>query len=105
MEGCLVATVRSLRQLGAERVLQVLQAESSRMEITKSILNILFNICFTKAVVLTQKQKKLFKAYDQQCIQLLSNEYNLAEKKQMLIRAPDLIQLIAQTCPPPSPDE
>ena len=100
MEGVDVAAVRALAQLSAEQVVAELRSESSRLELTKSLLNLLFNICFTRAIVLSRRQKTAFKTYDKLAVQLLErNKDSVQEKRCMLMRNPELVRLIAQTCP------
>lgn len=94
MEGCLVSRVRSLRNLPADQIVNELDDA-----LIKSLLNILFNICFTRAIVLTRTQRIAFKAYDRLCIDLLDVEKDLEESKKLLARNPELVRLIAETCP------
>ena len=100
MEGLLVTEVRTLRQLSSEKIVEALNDESSSLELTKSLLNLLFNACFTRAIVLSRRLKTAFKTYDRLVIQVLDNSRNLQEKKHMLMRNPELVRLIAETCPP-----
>ena len=106
MDGVLVDTVRRLRLLNHEEIAEVLANESSNLEITKSLLNILFNICFTRAVPLTRRQRALFKDYDKLAVELLTGARKqsaaLRDKKRLLQRNPALVKLIAETCPLPA---
>lgn len=96
MEGCLVSLVRSLKH--ADPVI-ALQNESDRLELSKSLINILFNVCFTRAIDLSQKLKKRFRQFDRLCLQLLDVSKDLSEKKRLLEENPELVLLIAEACP------
>ena len=98
-----MSTVRMLKRMDLDDVTKTLRNESRRMEVTKSLLNILFNICFTKAVPLTQRQKNAFKVHHKLVVEILTDARdpaNLVEKKRLLEQNPELVQLIAATCPP-----
>lgn len=106
MEGVLVTTVKLLRRLDDQQLVQVIKSESNRMELTKSLLNLLFNICFTKAIPLSRRLQNKFKVYDKLVIQLLTGARsqtnrtpNLKDKQRLLRQNPDLVRLIAEACP------
>ena len=106
MEGVLVETVRLLKTLDPSKAIQVLRNEGKHMEVTKTLLNILFNICFTKAIVLSQRLRKAFRVFDRLVIDLLTGARRavnktegLREKRKVLLRNPELVTLIAKACP------
>lgn len=92
-----MSLVRSLTHI--DHVVTALCSESESLELSKSLINILFNICFTKAIVLSQRLKKRFRAFDRQCLELLDTSKDLGEKKRILVRNPELVLLIVQACP------
>ena len=109
--GVLVDVLRHLRQLSDRGVLEALSRETSRLKITRSLLNILFNICFTRCIHLSPRQMRQFRAFDPVILELMSRERssqsgrflapNVAAKRRLLLRHPGLIRLILQACPTP----
>jgi hypothetical protein len=106
MEGCLVQTVRQLKRLEAGQIGQVLRSESKSQEVTKSLLNLLFNICLTKAVPLSHRLKAEFSKHSRLVIQLLkganpraNHTADIQTKKRLLLRNPELVRLISEACP------
>lgn len=104
MLGCLTKTVQELRRLPPSGIVSVLRSESSRLEVTKSLLNILFNICLSKSIRLSERLKRAFAAEEPLILRLLegvksSGTQGLGRKKQLLLRRPELVRLIASACP------
>lgn len=111
MEGCLAETVRALRGLSGAEIGEVLRRESAELEVTKSLLSVLFNVCLTKAVPLSHRLKREFSAHSALVVELLSGADSrvnktagLQAKRRLLIRNPQLVRLVAEACPRrPSP--
>lgn len=106
MDGVLIESIRMLRRLDDDQLAQVLYNESRRLEITKSLLNLLFNICLTRAVPLSHRLKVKFRRYDKIALELLTGASrqinrtrNLTGKRRILLRNPDLVRLLAEACP------
>ena len=106
MEGCLSTTLRSLRRLDAEAVQEVLRNESSRLEVTKSLLGLLFNICLDKSVPLSDRLKSQFKRYTPLVLHLLkgvsrglNRTRGLTAKKRLLVQNPGFVKLLTEACP------
>lgn len=106
MEGCLVGAVRSLRHLPLSEVSAVLRYESIKLEVTKSLLSILYNICLVKSIVLSRRLKDEFRKHTTVVHQLLegasrgiNRTSGLAGKKKILIKTPELVKLLAEACP------
>ena len=106
MEGCLTKTLRSLRRLDEEAVQEVLRNESSRLEVTKSLLGLLFNICLDKSIPLSHRLKARFKTFTPLVLQLISGANRgpnktkgLLEKKRLLIQNPGFVKLLTEACP------
>lgn len=107
MEGCLVGAARSLRYLATDQVAQVLRHETPRLEITKSLLTILYNVCLIKSVPLSIRLKEEFRKHTSIVVRLLkgankalNKTTDLAGKKKILIKNPQLVKLLAEVCPP-----
>ena len=106
MEGCWLPAVRRLQNSDESEVCEVLKAESKRLEVTKSLLSILYNICLAKSIPLSRKLKEEFREHSQTVLRLLSGSSsqvnqtsNLLTKKRILSRSPALALLIAKACP------
>lgn len=111
MDTLLVETVRMLRRLDDKEVGDVLRNESKRLEITKSLLNLLFNVCLTRAIPLSQRLKVKFRQYDKLALELLSGANrrsnqtrDLRGKRRLLLRNLGFVRLLAETCPSRFPD-
>lgn len=106
MEGCLVGAVRSLKHLPVSEVSVVLRHESPKLEVTKSLLSILYNICLVKSIVLSRRLKDEFRKHTAVVYQLLeganrgiNRTSGLVGKKRILIKNPELVKLLAEVCP------
>ena len=107
MEGCWLPVIRQLQNADDTEIRKVLKQETSRLEVTKSLLSILYNICLAKSVPLNRKQKEAFREHNQSVLRLLSGASHqvnktadLTAKKRVLARNPALVRIIAKACPP-----
>ena len=98
MEFVLVKTLRALAHFDDEAVQEALKRESQRLELTKSLLNLLHNICSTRVIKLSKTSKSQFAAYTGVVRQILSTE-SLKTKKRLLLGHPKLVKLVASQCP------
>ena len=96
MEGCLAETVRGLKE--ASHITETLRKETERLEVTKSLLNLLYNICINKSISLSNKYKTEFGKHTRLVLKLLS-EASIESKKKLLLRNPDFVRLLAEVCP------
>lgn len=106
MDGCLVIAARSLRRLSSPQIIAVLRHESQKLEVTKSLLAILYNICLDKSIPLSHRLKNEFRKHTEIVVKLLrgasrslNRTSDLAAKKRILIKHPDLVKLLAEACP------
>lgn len=106
MAGCLLSAVRDLSGLSDSQVSQVLNSESSQLEITKSLLSVLYNICLDRNIPLSPTLKSEFKRYNTEVVKLLqgaSSKLNqtrdVVAKKKLLTKRPGLVRLISKACP------
>lgn len=100
MEGVLGDKVRELKHLSSEGIVEALKNDSPALKLTKSLLNILFNICFTKAVPLSLTQGSAFKAFDKVVLRLLSRTETTKARPLLLAQNPQLVRLISEACLP-----
>ena len=106
MEGCLVQVVRTLRHFSDSEITQTLQEESPRLEVTKSLLSLLYNICLVKSVAIAERHKADFRSYDSLVLHLLEGSSlqvnqttRLQDKKRILQDNPDFVRLLSESCP------
>ena len=106
MTVCLNKTLRSFRGLTTLEATQILKHESKRLEITKSLLNVLYNICLDSSIPLSRRLKVEFSKHEVAIQKLLegaskrtNHTRNLQIKRKILLKNPVLIKLIAETCP------
>ena len=102
----LLRTVRSLRHLSSPQIVQVLLNESGKLEVTKSLLSLLYNICIDKSVVLSARLKRRFPGYDSLVRKLLKGVHvktnrteQVSEKRALLLRNPEFVRLLSLACP------
>lgn len=107
--GVLVDTIRQLSRLPQREVQNILLAEPPQYKVTRSLLNILFNVCFTRSVHLNQQQLRQFRPFEALVRTLLSRprststgrylEPDIGAKHRVFLRNPALVQLLARVCP------
>ena len=110
--GILAETVRQLKHLPRQEVRNVLENETSRFEITRSLLNLLFNVCFTRSIHLNQQQLRQFRTFEPVVTELLDRprstttgryqEPDLRQKQRLFLRHLRLVQLLSRVCPTPA---
>lgn len=105
MEGCLVSTLSHLRSLSHLQIQQSLRRESSRLELTKSLLSVLFNLCLIHSFHIPKRLKKDFAKHTKVVLKLLAgakkrpnSTLDLASKKRLLHKTPELAALISEAC-------
>ena len=98
MEGCDVKVIEQIPRLPRSRVRQLLKEESSDLEITKSLLNLLFNIVSVASVPVSRTQKAYFDQHADLVLALLGRR-SLKWKKAQLEREIGLVLNIAASCP------
>ena len=105
--GILLKTIKSLHRLETDQqIVEALRNESNRLEITKSLLNLLYNICIEKSVAISRRLKPQFKLYEPLVLRLLQGvshnldrTTNVSAKKQLLVANPAFVRLLSQACP------
>lgn len=99
-DSCLSKDIASFNLLNPQRVYFVLQSESRHLELTKSILNIIYNIVKVESLEATSGQKKTFEEKEDLVWNLLSPALSLSTKKRLLEENIDLVLAAAESCQP-----
>lgn len=101
-----ISTVRSLHRLSLQQIVQILQNESESLEVTKSLLSLLYNICLDKSVPLSAQLKSNFKLYNSLVLKLLrgnspsvNRTKDVSEKRRLLLKNPEFVRLLSKACP------
>lgn len=99
MEGCCLSIVKRIRSISRREISELLRGESEKHEVSKTILNILWNIVYSKALVLSDKNKANFQRHSALLRELSSKKTAFASKRHLLIKNPAAVKVIAQACP------
>jgi hypothetical protein len=86
--------------LSNQEIRRLLASESRHYEITKSLVNLLYNIVTVGSVPTTRLQKEYFEKYTRPVLDILSTKKPLYAKKRVFERNIDLVIRIAEACPP-----
>ena len=98
MDGC-DAVISSFPSLSKRQIRRILQGESRRFEVTKSLLNLLYNIVTVGSVAVSDGQRAYFDKNTELVWLLLSSSISLARKKASLEENISLVVNIAASCP------
>lgn len=98
MEGCAVGRVSEISQAPRRKVRRIIESESDLLEVTKSLLNILYNIIIVGSIPCTTTQRSFFDKNADLVLQLLSRARPLHWKKQALQENISLVINIAASC-------
>lgn len=101
MEFVLWKVLAQISDSDDQSIKKLIVSESSRLEITKSLLNVLHNIVRTRTIHLSNRQKNSFTNFTDQVHQILGKK-SLGSKRRILLANPGLAKLIAKSCPRPS---
>ena len=99
MDGCATDIIAKISQTPRAEVSLILKGESSNLEVTKSLLNLLYNAVIVGSLPVSQTQKAFFDSKADLVRLLLSNSKSPAWKKGLLLGQPALIINIAALCP------
>jgi hypothetical protein len=98
--GCLSSVVRKLTGVQQEDLEDLLLCKQSRhFELTKSLLNILFNLVKTQSIRPSKTTKQTIDRNEELVWQLLSPAASLDEKTRRLADCLDLVYALARSCP------
>jgi hypothetical protein len=98
MDGCDAKVIAQIPRLPRGQVRQLLKRESSDLEVTKSLLNLLFNIVTVGSLPVTGTQKAFFDEHAGLVLELLGRR-SLKWKKEQLEKEIGLVINIAASCP------
>ena len=106
MANILQETVKSLGRLTLDQIKQVIRHESKNLEITKSLLTILYNICLDKSIKLGPILKNKFREQELLVLKLLEGvsrsidkTVSISKKRKLLISNPEFVKLLSEACP------
>lgn len=98
MEGCVVERVAEISKVPRRQIKRIINSESDQLEVTKSLLNILYNIVIVGSIPPTTTQRAFFDNHSDLVFQLVSNSKALHWKKQALLENIPLVINIAASC-------
>ena len=99
MDGCATDTISKIAQNPRKSVPLILKGESAGLEVTKSLLNLLYNAVIVGSLSVSLTQKAFFDENAASVRSLLSTGKSLAWKKELLTGHPALVINIAALCP------
>lgn len=99
MEGCDVAVVSQILRVARPQVKKILKGESDKYEITKSLLNLLYNIVVVGSLPVSKTQRAYFDSNAELILQLLSSAKTVTWKKGVFENNTALVLNIAASCP------
>ena len=99
MEGCAVEVIRQIPKLSNYRVRSILQRETRQYKVTKSLLNLLYNIVIVGSVPTSVVQKVYFDQHSKLVWQLLSSSNTLRWKNEQFKKNIQFTKKVASTCP------
>ena len=99
MEAFDLKLVAKIPHLSRANILRLFRAESERLELTTSLLNLLHNIVRVGSVPVTATQKSYFNAHSKLVLKLLNRKVPIDWKKKELEKNISLVINIAASCP------
>lgn len=99
MDGCDIEIISQLSRTSRYQVSKIINSESIELEITKSLLNLLYNIVHIGSVPVSPTQKAYFDKHSQLVFDLLKKSKSLKWKKAQLENNVSLVINIAASCP------
>jgi hypothetical protein len=99
MEGVDLKAILAIKKTNKDGWKKIINGETKSLQVTKSLLNILYNIIRVGSVPYTDSQKEFFDNRSTTVYRLLSKSTPLATKKRILTRSPDIIANIVASCP------
>ena len=98
MEGCVVGRLSEIAQGTRRQVKKILDSESDQLEVTKSLVNILYNLVIVGSITPTPIQRTFFDKHSELVFQLVSKSRPLYWKKQELRDNITLVIHISTSC-------
>ena len=99
MDPHLASELGALAKFSHRRVFHVLESDSPRRyDLTKALVNVLYNLCVVQSIETEASEKKVFEKYQDVIRPLLSKKTSLAAKKELLQANVPLVLALARTC-------
>lgn len=99
MDGCSTDVISKIAQTPRKSVPLILKGESVGLEVTKSLLNLLYNAVIVGSLPVSLTQKAFFDQHSDLVRSLLSTSKSFSLKKALLTEHPALVINIAGLCP------
>lgn len=99
MESWICQELSALRDLSKPEFLLTLKSQDKNLELTRGLINIVFNLCHVQSIHPTDNQKRLFAEKIEIIEQLLSPRLSLKSKHNLLLRNISLALAITESCP------
>ena len=100
MEGCLSKTVRSFKHSSDAEIVRILRADRlHEYKVTKSLFNILYNVCVVGSVWLSRPLKQSYRAFTNQVLEILNDTWNIGKIQRIFAQNPALCRILAKSCP------
>lgn len=99
MDGCATEIISTIRSLSRPQIRKLLQSETKELEVTKSLLNLLYNIIVVGSVPVSPTQKSFFDEHVDVTLHLLGKRSSLKSKKKLLEDNLEFVINIATSCP------
>ena len=99
MDSKFAAEIGALAKLSHRRVFHVLESDRPRrFDLTKALVDVLYNLCVVESIETEETQKKVFEKYQDIIRKLLCKKVSLAAKKKLLQTNGALVIALAETC-------
>ena len=99
MDGKFAAELGALAKLSPRRIAHVLESDSPRRyDLTKALVDVLYNLCVVESIETEEKQKKIFEKFVDVIRKLLCKKISLAKKKKLLQANVPVVLALAETC-------
>ena len=99
MDPHLASELGALAKFSQRRIYHVLESDSPRRyDLTKALVDVLYNLCVVESIETDTAQKKVFEKYQSVIRPLLAKKTSLATKKSLLQANVPLVLALARTC-------
>jgi hypothetical protein len=98
MDGCLTEDLAAISLLSPQRAFYVLQSEGPKFELTRSLLNVLYNLVKVQSLEPSPSQRKALETHEAIVWPLLSPRISLQKKKALFEENISLAIAVAESC-------
>lgn len=99
MESWICRELSALRDLSKPKFLLTLKSQDKNLELTRGLINIVFNLCRVQSIHPTDNQKRVFAEKIGLIEKLLSPRLSLKSKHNLLLGNISLALVITESCP------